>query len=70
MFSLQLHIPLASPLGQRLSLLQHLMAVAMVNAVLSIDGYEVSKCNYLSENEKLYFVGIFEKKKNKFMFHI
>lgn len=42
MFSLQMHIPLASPLGQRLSLLQHMMATAIVNAVLSIKGYEVS----------------------------
>lgn len=42
MFSLQLHVPLASPLGERLSLLQHLVAVAVVNAVLSMSGYEVS----------------------------
>lgn len=43
MFSLQLHVPLASPLGGRLSLLQHLVAVAVVNAVLKMNGgYEVS----------------------------
>lgn len=43
MFSVQLHIDLNTPLGKRLSLLQHLMAVAMVNAVLSVKGYEVSR---------------------------
>lgn len=43
MFSVQLHVHLDTPLGERLSLLQHLVAVAVVNAVLSIQGYEVSR---------------------------
>ena len=42
MFSLQLHIPLASPLGQRIPLVQHLIAISIVNSILKMDGYEVS----------------------------
>jgi biotin--protein ligase len=42
MFSLQLHIALDSPLGQRLGLLQHIVAVAIVNSILKQPGYEVS----------------------------
>lgn len=42
MFSLQLHIPLASPLGQRVSLVQHLVALAVVKSILKQPGYEVS----------------------------
>ncbi|XP_065080432.1 biotin--protein ligase [Ochlerotatus camptorhynchus] len=40
MFSLQLHVPLGSPLGQRLPLIQQLVAVAVVNAIRSMAGYE------------------------------
>uniref|UniRef100_A0A2M4AKI4 Putative biotin holocarboxylase synthetase/biotin-protein ligase n=1 Tax=Anopheles triannulatus TaxID=58253 RepID=A0A2M4AKI4_9DIPT len=40
MFSLQLHIPMSSFLGQRLPIVQHLVAVAVVSAILSIPGYE------------------------------
>nr|XP_019533306.2 biotin--protein ligase isoform X1 [Aedes albopictus] len=40
MFSLQLHVPLASALGQRLPVIQHLVAVAVVKAIRSISGYE------------------------------
>ncbi|XP_053671871.1 biotin--protein ligase [Anopheles nili] len=40
MFSLQLHIPMSSSLGQRLPIVQHLVAVAVVSAVLSLPGYE------------------------------
>ncbi|XP_058116517.1 biotin--protein ligase [Anopheles ziemanni] len=40
MFSLQLHIPMNSPLGQRLSMVQHLVAVSIVTALLSLPGYE------------------------------
>lgn len=47
MFSLQLHIPLSSPLGQRVPLIQHLIVVGIVNGILSIDGYEVSQFLYL-----------------------
>lgn len=42
MFSLQLHIPLSSPLGQRVPLIQHLIVVGIVNGILNIEGYEVS----------------------------
>ncbi|XP_049280287.1 biotin--protein ligase [Anopheles funestus] len=40
MFSLQLHIPMNSMLGQRLPIVQHLVAIAVVSAVLSLPGYE------------------------------
>ena len=46
MLTLQLHIPLKSVLGERISLLQHLTAVAVVSAVKSIPGYEVI-CMYV-----------------------
>lgn len=42
MFSLQLHIPMSSMLGQRLPIVQHLVAIAVVSAILSLPGYEVS----------------------------
>lgn len=42
MFSLQLHIPLSSNLGQKISLIQHLVATAVVQAVQNLPGYEVS----------------------------
>lgn len=42
MVSIQLHIPLASRLGQRLSLIQHLVGTAMVNTIVTLKGYEVS----------------------------
>lgn len=41
MFTLQLHIPLTSVLGKRISLIQHVAAVSLVSAVKSIPGYEV-----------------------------
>uniref|UniRef100_A0A182QK98 BPL/LPL catalytic domain-containing protein n=1 Tax=Anopheles farauti TaxID=69004 RepID=A0A182QK98_9DIPT len=40
MFSLQLHIPMNSALGQRLPIVQHLVAISVVSAVLSLPGYE------------------------------
>ncbi|XP_058791298.1 biotin--protein ligase isoform X2 [Phymastichus coffea] len=40
MFTLQLHIPTNSILGERISLIQHLTSVAIVSAVKSIPGYE------------------------------
>ncbi|XP_035896454.1 biotin--protein ligase isoform X2 [Anopheles stephensi] len=40
MFSLQLHIPMSSMLGQRLPIVQHLVAISVVSAVLSLPGYE------------------------------
>uniref|UniRef100_A0A2C9H8A1 BPL/LPL catalytic domain-containing protein n=1 Tax=Anopheles quadriannulatus TaxID=34691 RepID=A0A2C9H8A1_ANOQN len=40
MFSLQLHIPMSSMLGQRLPIVQHLVAIAVVSAILSLPGYE------------------------------
>lgn len=42
MFTLQLHIPLKSPLGQRIPLVQHLIATAVVMGIKNIPGYEVS----------------------------
>lgn len=41
MFSLQLHVSLNSPLGQRLSLLQHIIALSVVSAICSEPGYDV-----------------------------
>ncbi|XP_023706545.1 uncharacterized protein LOC111863940 isoform X3 [Cryptotermes secundus] len=40
MFSIQLHIPLNSYLGQHISLLQHIVGVAVVSALCSIPGYQ------------------------------
>ena len=39
MFSIQLHLALSSPLGQHLSFLQHLVAIAVVQAVVTLPGY-------------------------------
>lgn len=39
-FSIQIHVPLKSILGQSLSLIQHLAMVAIVDGVKSIEGYE------------------------------
>lgn len=41
LFSLQLHIPLSSPLGQKIPLLQHLISVAIVNSITKLDEYKV-----------------------------
>lgn len=43
MFTLQLHIPLNSPLGQRIPLVQHLIATAAVMGIKNLPGYEVSE---------------------------
>lgn len=40
MFGLQIHIPLESYLGQHVTLLQHLVGLAVVTAVVSIPGYQ------------------------------
>ncbi|XP_069680984.1 biotin--protein ligase isoform X2 [Periplaneta americana] len=40
MFSLQLHLPLASYLGQHISLLQHVVALALVTSVCGLPGYD------------------------------
>ncbi|XP_043280119.1 biotin--protein ligase isoform X2 [Venturia canescens] len=40
MFTMQLHVPVNSELGSRLSILQHLVAVATVSAIKSLPGYE------------------------------
>lgn len=45
MFSLQLHISLQSVLGRNISLLQHLMACAVVKGILDFPGYEVGHKN-------------------------
>ncbi|XP_078036590.1 holocarboxylase synthetase-like protein isoform X2 [Augochlora pura] len=39
-FTLQMHIPTDSILGQRIPLLQHLVCVAIVSAIKSLPGYE------------------------------
>lgn len=41
MFSIQLHIPLTSYLGQHIPLLQHIVALAVVSAVCNLPGYQV-----------------------------
>lgn len=42
MFSVQLHIPFDSRLGQRLALLQHVVALSVVSAICSLPGgYDV-----------------------------
>jgi biotin--protein ligase len=43
MFTIQLHIPLKTPLGQRIPLVQHLIATAVVMGIKNIPGYEVSE---------------------------
>ncbi|XP_055375458.1 biotin--protein ligase isoform X2 [Condylostylus longicornis] len=40
MFSIQLHFDLNSKLGQKISFVQHLVTIAIVNSVLKRDGYE------------------------------
>uniref|UniRef100_A0A336MRZ2 CSON000373 protein n=1 Tax=Culicoides sonorensis TaxID=179676 RepID=A0A336MRZ2_CULSO len=40
MFSLQLHVPVDSVLGQHVSLIQHLVATAVVKSILDLPGYE------------------------------
>lgn len=42
MFSLQIHVPLDSPLGSRIPLVQHLLAIAVVKAIKGVDGLQVS----------------------------
>jgi biotin--protein ligase len=44
MFSIQLHIPLASYLGQHISLLHHIATLAVVSAVRNLPGYQVRTC--------------------------
>lgn len=43
MFTLQLQLRLDSVIGQRLPLLQHLTAVAIVNAIIGPEEYQVSE---------------------------
>ncbi|XP_055847706.1 biotin--protein ligase isoform X2 [Episyrphus balteatus] len=40
MFSLQLHIPLNSPLGERLPFIQHIIGISVVNAIKQLEKYE------------------------------
>ncbi|KAG8039225.1 hypothetical protein G9C98_003532 [Cotesia typhae] len=60
MFTLQLHIPLNSYLGNHLPILQHIVVVAVIAAVKSIPGYEEIDLNikwpndiYLGDKVKL-----------------
>lgn len=59
MFSIQLHIPLSSPLGQKLSLLQHIIALSIVSAIRSQPLYEVWKDNCRSLFYKYHLITIF-----------
>lgn len=56
MFTLQLHIPLKSVLGERLSLIQHLTTVAIVSTVKNIPGYEVVHFEYFILNDNFLFL--------------
>lgn len=40
-FSLQLHVPLDSPLGKTLPLIQHLVMVSVITAIKEKRGYKV-----------------------------
>lgn len=40
LFSLQIHIPLDSPLGKRITLVQHLIMVAIVSSIRKLSGCE------------------------------
>lgn len=41
-FSLQLHVPLNSPLGKTLPLIQHIVMVSVVTAIKEQRGYKVT----------------------------
>lgn len=41
LFTLQLHVPTDTILGRRISILQHLVSVAIISAFKSLSGYEV-----------------------------
>lgn len=43
MFSIQLHISLNSPLGQRLPLVQHIVGAALANVLRGHEQYKVSE---------------------------
>lgn len=43
MFTLQLHIPLNSPMGRQIGLIQHLVVTAVANGIRNIPGYKVGK---------------------------
>lgn len=43
MFSLQLHIDLQCYIAQHISLLQHIVSLALVSGIHSISGYEVTR---------------------------
>ncbi|KAL7018719.1 hypothetical protein ACKWTF_010880 [Chironomus riparius] len=51
MFTIQLHIPLKSPLGQRIPLVQHLIATAVVMGIKNIPGYEALDINVKWPND-------------------
>lgn len=46
LFTLQLHVPTDTILGRRISILQHLLSVAVVSAFKSLPGYEVPEYLY------------------------
>lgn len=56
MFSLQMHIALDSPLGSRLSLVQHLVAVAVVGAIRKQPGCHVSQSDLILKLNSTRFI--------------
>ena len=47
MFSLHIKLLLSSPLGQKLSFIQHITTLAVVEAVTSMHGYQVRSLLYM-----------------------
>jgi len=56
MFTLRVQVELSSKLGQRIPFLQHLVALAAVEAVRTLPGYQVSVCAppSITVNDKYY----------------
>lgn len=59
MFTLQLHVPADTILGRRITILQHLVSVAIVSAFKSLPGYEVPKYLYNCYCNLLIYLPIF-----------
>lgn len=56
MFSLHLQVPLNSLLGQRLPFLQHLAALAVVESVRTLPGYEVHTHTIKSKKREVFVI--------------
>lgn len=59
MFTVQLKIRLNSVLGQRIPLIQHLVATAITNAIVGQDGYQVSEKRKLQRNSSQSIIFIY-----------